>query len=83
MGYSDWVYIGSEDTDGKHIARFEHRQDGRIKEVVLTAEEAKYVTHGEVCERLLRQVGESRWQDEFASMLSNMMKGEVSNGQKA
>ena len=74
MSYSNWVYIGSEDSDEKHISRYKNRHTGKIEEVVLTPEEAKHMTHGEVGERLLRQVGESRWQDEFASMLSNMMK---------
>ena len=73
MGYSDWTYIGSEDTDTQHISRYQHRHTGAVEEVVLTHEEAKVLTFGEVTERLLRQVGESRWQDEFASMLSNMM----------
>ena len=74
MAERDWMYIGSEDTDEKHIVRFERRATGRIEEVVLTHEEAKYVTLGDCVDRLLHQVGESRWQDEFASMLSNMLK---------
>ena len=76
MGYSDWTYIGFEDTNAHHISRYQHRATGRVEEVVLTHAEAKVLTFGEVTERLLRQVGESRWQDELASMLSNMMKRE-------
>ena len=75
MAYIDWVYIGSETTEeSKHISRFQHRETGKIEEVVSTTEEAECMTFGETSERLLRQVGESRWQDEFASMLSNMIK---------
>ena len=68
------MYVGSEDTDDSHISRFEDRRTGRIREVVLTPEEAQHMTLGDVVDRLLRQVGESRWQDEFASMLSKWNK---------
>lgn len=74
MTERDWEYLGNEDTDDSHITRFKHRRTGRIEEVVLTPEEAKYLTFGDVVDRLLRQVGESQWQDELASALSNMMK---------
>ena len=73
MAERDWEYIGDEDTDDSHISRFKDRRTGKIEEVVLTPEEAKYLTLGDVVDRLLRQVGESRWQDEFASMLSKML----------
>ena len=73
MGYSNWVYIGSEESEDTYISRFENRHIGSVEEVALTNEEAKHMTFGNTVERLLRQVGESRWQDEFASMLSNMM----------
>ena len=74
MAERDWRRIGSEDTDEKHITRFEHQQTGRIEEVVLTHKEAKVLTLGDVVDRLLRQVGEGRWQDEFAAMLSKWNK---------
>ena len=73
MAERDWRRIGSEDTADKHITRFEHQQTGRIEEFVLTHAEAKVLTLGDCVYRLLRQVGESRWQDEFAAMLSKMM----------
>ena len=74
MAERDWEYIGDEDTEDTHISRFKDRRTGKIEEVVLTHEEAKYLTLGDVVEKLLRQVGESLWQDEFASMLSKMFK---------
>ena len=74
MAERDWEYVGNADTTDSHISRFKHRRTGKIEEVVLTPEEAKYMTLGNVVDRLLRQVGESCWQSEFASMLSNMMK---------
>ena len=73
MAERDWQYLDSEDTDDSHITRFRHRQTGRIEEVVLTHEESKYLTLGDCVDRLLRQVGESRWQDELASALSKML----------
>ena len=73
MAERDWQFLGNEDTDDTYISRFKDRRTGKIEEVVLTPEEAKHMTLGDVVDRLLRQVGESRWQDEFASMLSNMM----------
>ena len=76
MAERDWQYLDSEDTDDSHITRFKDRRTGRIEEVVLTPEEAKHLTLGDCVDRLLRQVGESRWQDEFASMVSNMMKNQ-------
>ena len=73
----DWMHLGDEThEDGTVISRFQHSHTDKVEEVVLSAEEAKYVTAGEVWDRLRRQVGERRWQDDFAAMLSNMMNNQ-------
>ena len=75
MFYRDWDDLGDETLeDGSVIHRFRSKHTNKVEEVKLTALEAKVMTWGEVCERLYRQSGMSRWQDEFASMLSNMLK---------
>ena len=73
MAERDWRWLEDEDTDEHHITRYKNQRTGKIEEVVLTHEEAQVLTAGDVVDRLLRQVGESRWQDEFAAMLSKMI----------
>ena len=73
MSYSNWEYINSEELeDGGSVSKFKNRFTGHIENVVLTDIESKCMTHGEVCDRLLRQVGEYKSVDGLAGMISNM-----------
>ena len=74
MAERHWQNLGSEDTDDSHITRFRDRRTGRIEEVVLTHEEARHLTGGDVVDRLLRQVGEYTFKDGLVGFLSNMQK---------
>ena len=73
MAYRDWAYVGSATEGEWHISCFRNEHTGAVEQVRLTTEESESMTFGEVCEKLLRQVGEHTQQDELASMLSNML----------